>query len=97
MKINSAMCKDAIVEYIKTHVDDIKNHFCPPLHDEELAPALISKNWVRRAKRGDSIHDPDEFGITVVREFDCKPFDDQFRGYVYERNNEIVGVLVEGE
>lgn len=46
-------------------------------------------NWKRIAKNKESDY--------VVRCFDCRPFDDQLRAYVYSRNNNIYKINLEGE
>lgn len=48
------------------------------------------KNWKRMTK--EKLYNGD-----ILRCFDCRPFDDQLRAYVTERNGEIVEVGVQGE
>jgi len=52
---------------------------------------MKEKNWKRRYKMWDAASN------AIERSFDCVPFDDQLRGYVYERDGKIVKVFVVGE
>lgn len=92
MKITTEMCKQAIVEYLKQHPGLVSHEFGEDYNDDFEADAILEKNWKRFEKR------KDYFDETVtVRGFDCRPYDDQLRGYVSERNNEIIKVEVVGE
>lgn len=48
------------------------------------------KNWKRHTKYKDS-------SGNIIRIFDCRPFDDQLRAYVTERDGKIIETYVTGE
>lgn len=77
---------------------------------EQVCLLLNPNNWSRQEKRkaraGEEynlfdLHIDDFVKLSaegcIVREFDCKPFDDQLRATVYERDGEIVCIEVRGE
>lgn len=90
-KITSEDCKRAIVGYVQAHGARISSEFYPPLTSKQLDDAMKEKNWKRRYKMWDAASN------AIERSFDCVPFDDQLRGYVYERDGKIVKVFVVGE
>lgn len=90
-KITSEDCKRMIVDFVFRNKGFIAKQFVPPLTDAQLEPALKEKNWKRRYKQYS------QFDDAIERSFDCAPFDDQLRGYVYERNGKIIKVFAEGE
>lgn len=110
-KITSLDCKNAILDWLKERplfvlqqfsCDENPENICIDIFtpggtvyeitnlDELNAVALKRTNW----KRFEKYHNQDG---SVVRGFNCAPFDDQLRGYVTEKNNEIISVEVVGE
>ena len=87
--MNSADCKQMIVDYCLVHKDHIKNQFDPPLLDAEWRKTLSITNWKRITKETN--------GLEVTRCFDCKPFDDQLRATIVTAGNTVISVNVEGE
>lgn len=98
MKITTEMCKQAIVDYLKQNPGLVFREFGgggingPKDMVSFEADALQLKNWKRFEKRKDYFDD-----TIIVRGFDCRPYDDQLRGYVSERDGTIIGVEVVGE
>ncbi len=91
-KITSDDCKTAIVEWVKDHPGCILELFGDDVEDKNTfeEPALQEKNWKRISKEKDL--------SGYVRVFDCKPYDDQVRAYVYEdKRNFIYDICVVGE
>ena len=88
MKIKSADCKQVIVDYCKTHTKELSNEFVPPV---SMIPSFSISNWKRRDKQKE--------GATIVRDFDCLPYEDQLRAYVTtdEKDEKILSVEVQGE
>jgi len=90
MKITTEICKQAIVEYLKQHPGLVSHEFGEDYNADFEADAILEKNWKRfEKKKGD-------LG-TIVRGFDCQPYDDQLRAYVTERDGIITHVEVVGE
>ena len=95
--INSKTCKEAIVKKCEGILDKIADEFYPRLKDEEVKKTLEVKNWKSQYKQKDKYTIPGR--ILNERLFDCKPFDDQLRGYVYtdETDSSILKIIVQGE
>lgn len=92
MPITTEDCREAIVEACRTRAPALRAQFSPPLTDVQWQAALNPKNWKRVSKRkGDS-----EEG-TWVREFDCRPFDDQLRATVQSTDDHIYRVMISAE
>ena len=89
MSVSTDDCKKAIVAHCVENAEKLKKEFSPPLDNAGFQPALNPKNWKREAKYSS--------GMEIIRDFDCRPFDDQLRAYVYSTNDEILRVVVQGE
>ena len=80
-----------------TILERIKDEFEPRLEDQEAKETLYAVNWTQqyRQKTIYSSTNPDGF----VRLFDCKPFNDQLRAYVYSdpTDTHILKVEIVGE
>lgn len=97
MKITTQICKFAITRKCQEKVDFIKKEFEPELTDEEVKVTFDDNNWRRLSKSKDSYMIP---GRTIIeRLFDCRPFDDQLRAYVYtdESDQHILTIDIHGE
>jgi hypothetical protein len=93
MTISSDDCKKAIVDWVKARPGHVAKQFCDIDRNAIQAfeaPSLLEKNWKRMSKFTDGN------GITE-RIFDCRPYDDQLRGYVYDNGATILSVDVHGE
>jgi len=90
-------CRLLIVDWIVAHPNHVYSQFEPTLFwtqkdiDAFEGPAKNPKNWKRMSKRTE--------GNNIVREFDCKPYDDQLRAIVIENKttNVVTKVIVQGE
>jgi hypothetical protein len=93
MSISTEVCKEAIIAFVETNQAKLAKEFIPPV---DMSPALLVKNWKRtyKAKVGKYSDYPQG---TIERTFDCKPYDDQLRGYTYDNGTEIIAVEVMGE
>lgn len=89
MPITTNDCKAALVAHCVLRQSEIRTYFYPNLTPEVVAKTFEPKNWKRESK---STTD----GITL-REFDCRPFDSQLRGYVYATETSIVSIEVYAE
>ncbi len=89
MPINTEQCKRAIVAHCIKNAPKIAAQFVPLLKDDDMEKTYVEANWSRIEKYA-------EFGI-MVREFDCKPFDDQLRATVRSTGDVILNVTVQGE
>lgn len=96
MKITSAICKDELAKYCANNKIRICGQFTPPLEDKDYYKTLTASNWKRMDKEVTGKYDPYPIG-SILRSFDCKPFDDQLRGYVVEYSGVIINVFVSGE
>ena len=76
--MNSKSCKDAIVSAVAKQATTLSNQFIPSAN---MHPALKQTNWKRISKCTEN-------GITE-RVFDCVPYDDQLRAYVYSTDTII--------
>lgn len=97
MKMNSAKCKELIVEYCKNNKQLICQQFDPPLSDEAYEESLKLKNWKRESKEKSLL-------TRVIpgvweRRFDNRYFDNDLRGYVYTDANDktVTALIVQGE
>ena len=86
MSIRTKDCKKAIVDYIKENAGCVSSQFVPP---EDEGPAQLISNWKRTAKSKENTE--------TVREFNCVPYDDQLRAYVYDNGLKIVRIEILGE
>lgn len=103
MVISTEICKKHIVAHAAIQASAIKKEFSPALDDVAYQEVLAEKNWKRICKNKISADaatgygiDPAK-GVVVERIFDCRPFDDQLRAYVYDQNGAIVKVMIQGE
>lgn len=87
-KIGTDECKKLIVDLIKVNPGMVAKEFTGDGKQEEML-ASIEKNWVRTGKRKD--------GKNNVRDFDCKPLDDQLRAYVTDNGTNVIRVEIQGE
>jgi hypothetical protein len=107
-KITTQECKEAIVEWVKTHRGHVSTLFggqngyvtdnnCNMISydDFEVLPSN-PKNWKRIIKRKPNNIESKQ-GITCVREFDCLPFDDQLRAIITSDEQRIISVIIEGQ
>lgn len=86
MSIRTKDCKEAIVDHIKNNTGCVSSQFVPP---EDEGPAKLLSNWKRFEKYKQD-------GETV-RGFNCTPYDDQLRAYVYDNGDKIVRIEILGE
>ena len=95
MKVNSEVCKLAIVNKCKEILETIKDEFEPRLTHDQAKQSLELKNWNLRYEETCEYTKPS----TIERMFDCKPFYDQLRAYVYTDKSDIMifKVDVQGE
>lgn len=94
MKVTTTECKEAIVTYCCT--DEFKTlcetEFVPAV---DPSPAQKAKNWKREAKlNAAGVGSFMEGKASVLREFDCRPYDSQLRAYVWEQGGKIKLVQV---
>lgn len=73
----------------EVYVEDLGR---PPTLAEFLALMTDPKNWKRIIKQKNY-----EDSSVTERVFDCKPFDGQFRGYVFEKGGVIFEAYAVGE
>lgn len=90
MKITTEICKQAIVDYLKQNPGLVSKEFGEDYNADFEADAILEKNWKRFEKQKGDLG-------TIVRGFDCQPYDDQLRAYVTERDGTITHVEVVGE
>ena len=83
----TAICKKAIISNVIANSEALSNEFVPPA---SMVEATKEKNWKRTSKT--SLGD----GKTM-REFDCKPYDDQLRAEVIDDGTNIISVNVRAE
>jgi hypothetical protein len=97
MKLNAQVCKIAIVKKAANIFETIKSEFEPRLTDQEVQKTVFANNWRQQYRQKDkySTTNPDGF----ERLFDCTPFDDQLRAYVYSdpTDTHILEVEIIGE
>lgn len=105
MSIQTADCKQAIANEVNNKtavVDSIIAQFVEKLTSAEVINhAGNPKNWARMSKlrvsySGRSL-DETPLGATCLRIFDCRPFDDQLRAYVWDDGNQILKIEIVGE
>lgn len=82
-------CKHAIVSWCAGNENQVCSLFIPALSHDQYLQTLDIASWKRMRK--------ETINGEILRVFDCKPFDDQLRAYVLERNGSIVSVEVHGE
>lgn len=87
-KIGTDECKKFIADLVLANPGLVAKEFSPADPQAEQM-ASVPKNWSRTSKSKD--------GKLSVREFDCKPLDDQLRAYVYDDGTKIVKVEIDGE
>jgi hypothetical protein len=89
--MTSATCKEAIVNYCKLNRKRIDDMFSEPLPDVDFQPSTLEKYWKRMQKYKEE--------NTIVRIFDCIPFDMQLRAYVITDSTDanIITLYVNGE
>lgn len=97
-KLNSEGCKKELVKFCTNNESYIRNQFVPPLSDEDYKKTLKVKNWSRLSKLTNSCLCVKEHP-GVERAFDCRPFEDQLRGYVHSdiTDSVVKRVVVQGE
>jgi hypothetical protein len=90
MTIHTNDCKKAIVTWIKANPGHVARQFYQPGDVKSFEhDATLEKNWKRETKEKD--------GNLTVREFDCRPYDDQLRATVWDDGNKIVRLVISGE
>jgi hypothetical protein len=87
-KLTTEIIKNMIVEHVRDNEDIIAKEFIP---EEDMTDAMNAKNWKRMSKRKENEN--------WIREFDCKPYDDQLRAIVFSdfSDTRIVNMVVQGE
>lgn len=97
-KINTEICKQVIVEIVNANPGCISHQFLdendqPPADPLFEGPASLTKNWKRMSKNKSDNSDEWE------RIFDCGPYDDQLRAYVYTNRTDtiITHIMIVGE
>jgi len=88
--ISTADCKQAIVAWLQARPGHVQQQFTDPIDE---APSLVVGNWKRIVKEFATWGPPAKW----MRTFDCRPYDDQLRAYVWDDGQQIVGVEVLGE
>lgn len=78
-KLTTETIRSKIADYVKENEDKISVLF---VNTVDVEPAKQAKNWKRMTKRRE--------GPTWVREFDCKPYDDQLRAIVVSNHSDVV-------
>ena len=89
--MSTELCKTAIVDFLKQRPGHVAAQFVDTEGksvEEFESDALQPKNWRRMSKTGSG---------QVIREFDCKPYDDQLRARVVTDQDQITLVEVFGE
>jgi hypothetical protein len=87
-KIGTDECKQFIVDLILANPGLVAKEFSPvDAGAEQLA--TIPKNWSRTSKG--------KVGTRSLREFDCKPLDDQLRASIWDDGTKIIQVEIQGE
>lgn len=103
-KLSTAVCKDEIVKAVLADPERVAAEFLPsndPRFAEQVQVVVTEagnpKNWKRREKRKEG--PPEEREVVTLRTFDCEPFDDQLRAYVYSDADDktILKVEIVGE
>ena len=102
MKVTTADCKRAIVEWVKQHPGHVRDQFVYPEGHPYYDPdedgdgesfseeaATIERNWKRMSK--------ERYGSETVRGFDCDPYEAQLRAYVTDDGTRITSITVQGE
>jgi hypothetical protein len=91
MKLATKDCVTAIVDYVNQNPGHVYRQFVgePRTVEEFERAARKVSNWKRMSK--------EKMGDIIVREFNCRPYDDQLRAIVEERDGKIVSVVVQGE
>ena len=86
--------KRSIIRYVKEHKKDLAKSFTPAQNQVYLDKALIDKNWVRTGK-----YPPLSYDYEVVHEFDCRPYKEKLKAYIYTSKDicEINNVIVQTE
>lgn len=106
MKQTTDSCRQLLVDYVNANTAIVSKQFDPPLSAADLAPAQKPSNWVRTAKQVIFGNDADNYELPsadgecyVLREFDCRPYEDQLRGTVVTSADDktVISVTVEGE
>lgn len=87
-KIGTDECKSLIADLILANPGLVAKEFSP-VDAQAEQQASIPKNWSRTGKEKD--------GKNNLREFDCKPLDDQLRAYVTDDGAKIIKVVIQGE
>jgi len=107
--IRTEDCKRAIVKWVAEHAGHVAHEFDggdDTFGPDFEAPAREEKNWKRieKARRGDpragrgwDAPTPNERVVTTCRAFDCRPYEDQLRAYVWDDGATILAVEVQGE
>jgi hypothetical protein len=89
MKVTSKDCKEFLVQWVQKNQPIVAAQFIPSLDANQFKLACNPNNWKRIEKY--------KSGDVVVRIFDCKPFDDQLRGTVIEKNGLLIDAEAHGE
>jgi hypothetical protein len=86
--------KKLIIQYVRDNQKKLAKSFYPARKPEDLEPALADKNWVHIDK-----YLPLSYNYEVVTEFDCRPYNDKLRAYVYTTPDgfKIENVIVQTE
>lgn len=87
-KLTTDTIRHKIADYVEKNEDKVSVLFVSSI---DVEPAKQPKNWKRMSKRRE--------GTTWVREFDCKPYDDQLRAIVTTNHSDVVveEIYISGE
>jgi hypothetical protein len=97
MSISTADCKQAIVDFIRLNPGHVSSQFCDVAPNDIStfeAQATKTNNW-KRFEKERVTHG--QFKGMTRRGFNCNPYDDQLRAYVWDDGNTILRISIEGE
>jgi len=98
-KLSTQDCKEALIKYLTpAMVYELKKEFTNNDHAMIDTESVKISNWKRTSKSRVE-HDTNAPLGSIERTFDCKPFDDQLRAYVYTDSKDeiILSIIVQGE
>lgn len=101
-KLTSHDCKKAIIAYLTQSVRQaLKAEFTDSSEHEMIDTETLNvNNWKRQSKAKVSFASFNDIPIgSIERVFDCQPFDDQLRAYVYTNKDDsaVIKIRVQGE
>lgn len=103
-KLTTFDCKKAIVAWLTPERrEELKKEFVGGGTEETRMieqETIKENNWKRRGKAKTQYQTHQDVPVgSVERSFDCAPFDDQLRAYVYtdSADTKIIRIVVQGE